>query len=216
MQLDSRLRDDSHRPLSANEQAVEHRAAALTCDRPRADDLPAGQRHFQRPHLLAHRAVLAGAIAHAIRGYRAAHRRDGHAPRIVAQHHPVLLRAGVQVSEVHPRLHPSRPVLPAHGDDAIHAAHVQRDAAAQRHDSAHDAGAAAVRHYCGSMPRRMRHDGRRLCGIGRTRHRGHPRRREPFPPAETMAGYRVERSALARLFIGQHVLRANDAHERSQ
>ena len=35
------------------------------------------------------------------------------------------------------------------------------------------------------------------------------------PPRRWLV-YRVERSALARLFIGQHVLRANDAHERSQ
>ncbi len=95
-----------------------------------ADDAPVGQHHFQRQHVLAHRA-----IAH---GGRAAGARRGHAAQrriragIDGEHQPGRAQFGIQRLARDAGLHDGQHVARPHVQHLVHPRQVQRDAARAR------------------------------------------------------------------------------------
>ena len=215
VELHRGLGDDAHGALGADEEAVQRGAAAGPGHGPGPHYLTVGQHHLQRADLLAHGAVFARAVPHAVGRDSATHRGGGHAPRIVAQHEPVALRLTFQVSQHHAGLDTGQPVRRPHLQDGIHATQVQSDATLERDDRAHDPGAATVgdhgRTVLAGQPDHCRH----LPGGGGPDHRIYPVLREVPPLEEPVGAQRIEGAALPGLIIGEDSAGAHDGVKRT-
>ena len=163
MQLDRQLTDHAERALRADQQVREVVAGRrLAGPRARAHDLAAGGDDRERQHVLAHGPVAhRGRAARACRGHAA---ERGVGTRIDREEDTVFAQALLELPARDTRLDRRVEVLGAHGNDAIHACQVDRDATLQRSDVALKRGTGTERNHRHAPRVAFAHDRRDLLG----------------------------------------------------
>jgi hypothetical protein len=152
METQGDLGQHAERPFGSDEEAREIVAGGrLARAGAGVDHLAVGQHHGEPEDVLAHRAVADGRRARCARGRHAAERRIR--SRVDRKREPRVSQRLLQLQPRHARFDGRVEILDAHAQDPVHAAEVDRDAAAHGVNMALEGGAGAEGHDGDAMAR---------------------------------------------------------------